>query len=52
MIGEEDWIMRPVLLHLCSYESLLNGALSLLDVSILNEAIDVERENQRRLSPR
>ena len=39
--------MRPVLRGLCRYESLLNGRLRLLDVAKMNEALDVEHENQR-----
>lgn len=45
MASKEDWLMRPVLRHLCSYESLKNGSLSLLDVVKLNEALDVEAHN-------
>ncbi len=50
MSGGEDWLMRPVLRGLCSYESLKNGALSLYDIALINEALDVEAENQRRMS--
>jgi len=39
--------MRPVLLGLCSYESLKNGCLNLLDMVKLNEAIDIDNHNQR-----
>lgn len=42
--------MRPVLRGLCKYESLKDGSLGLLDIVKLNEALDVEAENQRRLS--
>ena len=48
MVGEEDWLVRPVLRGLCKYESLKDGALDLEDVAILNEALDVEQENQVR----
>lgn len=48
MEGGEDWLMRPVLRHLCLYESLKNGALDLADIALLNEAIDVEAENEYR----
>lgn len=40
--------MRPVMRHLIKYESLLDGTLSLVDIAILNEAIDVADENERR----
>lgn len=42
--------MRPVLRGLYRMESLKNGALDLLDVVKANEALDVEYENQRRMS--
>lgn len=42
--------MRPVLRGMCSYESLTNGALDLYDVAIMNDAIDVQDENERRLA--
>jgi len=48
MSGNEDWLMRPVLRGLCRYESLVDGTLDLLDVSIMNEAIDVQDENESR----
>lgn len=50
MAEGEDWIMRPVLRGLCRYESLRDGTLSLLDISLMNEAIDVEEENRYRLA--
>jgi len=49
MSGEEDWLLRPVLRGMCKYESLLDGRLGLLDISRMNEALDVEAENNRRL---
>lgn len=33
---------------LCLFESLKNGVLDLLDVVKMNEAIDVDNENNRR----
>jgi hypothetical protein len=49
MIDGEYWLMRPVLEGLCNYESLLNGALDLSDVSRMNEAIDVRNELRARV---
>ncbi len=49
MASEEDWLLRPVLRGLCSYESLKNGNLDLLDIAKLNEAIDVELYNLDRI---
>lgn len=47
MASNEDWLLRPVLRGLCRYESLVDGRLSLLDFAKMNEALDVEGENQR-----
>jgi hypothetical protein len=49
MASGEDWLLRPVLRGLCKYESLLDGTIRLVDISKLNEALDVEFENQRRM---
>lgn len=46
--GGEDWLLRPVVRGLCRYESLLNGTLSLEDVGRMNDALDVQDENERR----
>ena len=48
MEGDEDWLLRPVLRRLCLYESLKDGTLDLADIALLNEAIDVEAENEYR----
>lgn len=48
MTNGEDWLMRPVLAHLCKYESLLDCTLSLDDVAAMNEALDVQLANQQR----
>ena len=50
MKGEEDWLMRPILRGMCLYESAKNGTLDLHDFAIMNEAMDVEIENDRILS--
>lgn len=50
MSNNEDWLMRPVLARLCSFESLKNGTLSLFDLVRLNEALDVQEENTYRVS--
>lgn len=34
--------MRPVMAGMCKYESLKDGSLSLNDVSLMNEALDVQ----------
>lgn len=49
MQDETDWLMRPVLEGMCRYESLLDGTISLEDIAIMNEALDVRAENTYRL---
>ena len=39
--------MRPVVRGLCSYESLINGVLSLEDVARMNDALDVVDHNEQ-----
>jgi hypothetical protein len=48
MAEQEDWLFRPVLRGMLAAESLVNGAVDLAFVALLNEAIDVEQENQLR----
>lgn len=52
MVGKEDWLLRPVLHGLCKYESLIDGTISLEDIDLLNEALDVQAENQYRCRPK
>ena len=52
MMDQEDWVLRPVLRGLCSFESLRTGTVSLNDIALLNEALDVEAENQYRNRPK
>lgn len=44
----EDWVLRPVMNGLIKYESLLDGTLTINDVALLNDAIDVKIENELR----
>jgi hypothetical protein len=46
--GGEDWLLAPVMAGMCRYESLKDGALSLSDVALLNDALAVRGENERR----
>ena len=48
MAGGEDWLLRPVLEGMCRFESLKDGSLSLFDLLLMNEALDVKYENERR----
>lgn len=50
MADDESWLMRPVLRGLCRYESLKDGSLTLQDLAIMHEALDVEAENAYRAS--
>lgn len=40
--------MRPVLRRVCSMSELKDGSLDLADVAALNDALDVQDENERR----
>lgn len=44
----EDWLLRPVLRGCCRYESVIDGTLGLADIALLNDALDVQDENERR----
>jgi hypothetical protein len=41
-----EWLLRPIVEHLCSFESLKNGAVDLADIALMNEALDVWIENR------
>ena len=41
-----DYLMRPVLAGLCKYESLRDGTLDLCDIAALNDALDVQQDNE------
>ncbi|MDE1484784.1 DUF6889 family protein [Xenorhabdus bovienii] len=38
--------MRPVLKGACTFESLENGGIDLAGIALLNDALDVEAENE------
>lgn len=40
-----DWLLRPTLRGMLSYESLTNGTVSICDVALLNDALDVADQN-------
>lgn len=42
----EDWVLRPVVNGLIKYESLLDGTLSIDDIALLNDALDVKIQNE------
>jgi hypothetical protein len=49
MASGDDWLLRPVLRGTIRYESLIDCTLSLEDVARLNDALDVQDENERRI---
>ncbi len=44
----EEWLLRPVLAGCCRYESLVDGALDLADILLMNDALDIRDENEWR----
>ena len=38
--------MRPVLKGMCKFESLKDGTLDLADIALMNDALDVQADNQ------
>lgn len=42
--------MRPVLRGLLRYESLKDGSVDLADIALLNDALDVQIENDARVA--
>lgn len=48
MADGEDWLMRPVIEGLCSYESLKDCSLDLADLAKMNDALDIKAENESR----
>jgi hypothetical protein len=49
---DEDWLLGPVLAHLCKYESLLDGTLDLADIALMNDALAVRRDNEELAAQR
>lgn len=41
--------MRPVIRNLCKYESLKDGTIDLEDLALMNDALAVNDENERRM---
>lgn len=49
MPDDMDWLLRPVVEGLLKYESLIGHEIGLYDVALLNDALDVRQENDRRV---
>ncbi len=47
MIGREEFLLRPVDAGLCSYQALRDRSLSLFDVALMNEYLDVRHESEK-----
>ncbi len=41
--------MRPVGKGMCKYESLLDGTISLADIALMNDFLDIEAENEAQI---
>lgn len=48
MIEGEDILFRPVLAGVLAPERLLDGSVDLQFIMLLNEALDIKQENERR----
>ena len=48
MENGEDWILRPVIEGMCSYESLIDCKVDLEDIALMNEVLDIRAENEKR----
>jgi len=44
----EDFLLAPVLRGMIGYELLLDGTVTLWDLALMNDAIAVQQENERR----
>lgn len=40
--------MRPVIANMCKYESLKDCTIDLADIALMNDALDVQYENEAR----
>jgi hypothetical protein len=47
MPEDEDWLLKPVVEGMCSYENLKNCVLDLEDIARMNDALAVKTENER-----
>lgn len=51
MEGDEAWLLRPVARNMCLYESIVTpGKLSLRDIALMNEYLDMEADNNYRIA--
>lgn len=48
MPEDEDWLWRPMLAQMCTYMELTRGPLTLVDVAVMNDILDVKNENEAR----
>lgn len=50
MADKEDWLLRPITRGFCSYVELKLTNLDLHDFAVMNDAIDVEENNRKRIN--
>lgn len=50
MSGGEDWLLRPVLEGVLPFAELKGTTIDLVDIALLNEALDVRAENTKRIN--
>jgi hypothetical protein len=41
-----DWLLRPVVMGMCNYESLKDGTLDLADIALMNDTLSVKSDNE------
>lgn len=49
---EDEFLWRPVLAGLCSYRDVSESRVDLADLATMNELLDVQAVNARRLAER
>lgn len=49
MEDDEDYLLRPVLKGLCRFESLRDGTVTLADIALMHESLDIQAENEGRM---
>ena len=47
MIGKQEFLLRPVAAHMCSYKDLRDCSVSLFDVALMNEYLDVRHKSEK-----
>lgn len=45
-----DWLLRPWRKGVCEYVWLKDGSVDLADIALMNDALDVEEENELKMN--